>query len=144
MVESAPVNLLEAFTPDQLLRALVSRSLSHRHLEGAARFACRWKRKEDADSKTAFVEAIRGSDLRDQIREYIRSTNDESKIKAANSVIVVQVNGKVRAQFTAVAGIDEAEAKKKALELPELAKWLSVGAPKKVIYVQGKLVNIVV
>lgn len=72
-------------------------------------------------------------------------------VQAESHTIVVQVNGKVRGQFSvAAAEITDAEAiKTQAQNLPELQKWLvdAKGAatqPKKVIYVPGKLVSVVV
>jgi hypothetical protein len=61
MVEMAPAFLLQSFTTDQLLHALRSQDLSHQHLQGAARFLCRWARKEEAESKKAFAKATGGT-----------------------------------------------------------------------------------
>ncbi len=58
--------------------------------------------------------------------------------------IAVQVNGKLRGTFTALADISEDEAKKTALASANIKKWLENKEPKKVIYVKGKLVSIVV
>ena len=58
--------------------------------------------------------------------------------------IVVQINGKVRDRFEAPATITEAEAKEKALATEGAQKYMNGQAPKKVLYVPGKLVNIVV
>lgn len=69
---------------------------------------------------------------------------DEAKLVDSRVTIVVQVNGKVRAQFEAEAGITEAEAVSQAKELPEMKKWLSGVEVKKVIFVPKKLVNFVV
>jgi leucyl-tRNA synthetase len=56
----------------------------------------------------------------------------------------VQINGKVRDRFEAPATITEAEAKEKALATEGAQKHMNGQAPKKVLYVPGKLVNIVV
>jgi leucyl-tRNA synthetase len=56
----------------------------------------------------------------------------------------VQVNGKVRSEFSAATDMSEEEAVKRAQELPEVRKWTEGKEVKKVIYVKGKLVNIVV
>jgi leucyl-tRNA synthetase len=69
---------------------------------------------------------------------------DESKIKEESAVIVVQINGKVRASFEAEQGISEKEAKEKAVSLPEIAKWLEGKEIKKVIFVPNKIINFVV
>jgi leucyl-tRNA synthetase len=58
--------------------------------------------------------------------------------------LVVQVNGKVRDRLTVPAGISEAEARRMALESEAVRKVLAGKAPRQVIVVPGKLVNIVV
>lgn len=58
--------------------------------------------------------------------------------------IVVQINGKVRDRFEAPAGITEAEATEKALATEGAKKYMNGQAPRKVLYVPGRLVNIVV
>jgi leucyl-tRNA synthetase len=58
--------------------------------------------------------------------------------------IVVQVNGKVRDRFEAPADINEEDAKTRALATPGAQKHLDGRQPLKVIYVPGRLVNIVV
>jgi leucyl-tRNA synthetase len=58
--------------------------------------------------------------------------------------LVIQINGKVRDKFQADAEISEEEAEKKALESDKIQKYLAGKEPKKVIYVKGKLVNIVI
>ena len=58
--------------------------------------------------------------------------------------IVVQVNGKVRDRFEAPATITEAEAKQKALATDGAKRNMDGKSPKKVLYVPGRLVNIVV
>ncbi|MFH0804449.1 MAG: class I tRNA ligase family protein, partial [Candidatus Zambryskibacteria bacterium] len=69
---------------------------------------------------------------------------DESKIKEESTIIVVQINGKVRAQFEAQAGMGEKEAKEKALSLPEVQKWFDGKETKKVIFVPNKVINFVI
>ncbi|MEK7200618.1 MAG: leucine--tRNA ligase [Patescibacteria group bacterium] len=69
---------------------------------------------------------------------------DESKIKEENVIIVVQINGKVRAQFEAETGISEKEAQEKALIMPDVQKWLDDKEIKKTIFVLNKIVNFVV
>jgi leucyl-tRNA synthetase len=54
------------------------------------------------------------------------------------------VNGKVRETITVSADISEEEAKKVALGNEKVQKWMEGKEPKKVIYVKGKLVSIVV
>jgi leucyl-tRNA synthetase len=58
--------------------------------------------------------------------------------------LVVQVNGKVRDRIQVPAGIDEARAKELALGSEAVRKHLGAKEPRRVIYVAGKLVNVVV
>ncbi|MBU0767291.1 leucine--tRNA ligase [Patescibacteria group bacterium] len=70
-------------------------------------------------------------------------TFDPKLIKTDTITIAVQVNGKVRGDFSAPVGISEADAIKTAKELPNVAKFIE-GDVKKEIYVKGKLVSLVV
>ena len=58
--------------------------------------------------------------------------------------LVVQVNGKVRGKVEVPADIDEPEARRQALALPNVARAADGREPRRVIYVPGRLVNIVV
>lgn len=58
--------------------------------------------------------------------------------------LVLQINGKVRDMVEVSADIAEDEAKKVALESEKINKWLNGTESKKVVYVKGKLVNIVI
>lgn len=69
---------------------------------------------------------------------------DESLVKDDEITLVIQVNGKVRGDITVSADITEEDVKKQALEIENVAKWLDGKEPKKVIYVKGKLVSVVV
>jgi len=69
---------------------------------------------------------------------------DESKIKDDVITLAVQVNGKLRDTLEVDAEISDSDAKAKALESDKVKKWLDGNEPKKVIYVKGKLVSIVV
>jgi leucyl-tRNA synthetase len=69
---------------------------------------------------------------------------DEALAAEETLTIVVQVNGKVRDRFEAPADIGEEEAKAQALATPGAQKHLDGKRPFKVIYVPGRLVNIVV
>jgi leucyl-tRNA synthetase len=59
-------------------------------------------------------------------------------------VIPVQVNGKLRARLEVAAGTPEDEIRRQALAAPAVQKYLAGRADPKVIYVPGRLVNIVV
>ncbi|MCR4934439.1 MAG: leucine--tRNA ligase [Lachnospiraceae bacterium] len=71
-------------------------------------------------------------------------TYDEALIKEDTVEIGVQVNGKVRGTVTLSADEDQAEALKKAKEVPSVANFLEGKTVVKEIYVKGKIVNIVV
>jgi leucyl-tRNA synthetase len=60
------------------------------------------------------------------------------------AVIVVQINGKIRDRFEAPLDFPEKELEAKALGLPKVVAALGGKAPRKVIAVRNKLVNIVV
>jgi leucyl-tRNA synthetase len=65
---------------------------------------------------------------------------------AADEVItlVLQVNGKVRGRISMPVGLTEEDARNAALQDESVLRHLQGQAPRKVIYVAGKLVNIVV
>ena len=65
-------------------------------------------------------------------------------VKESEITLAVQVNGKVRDELTVAADIAEGDVKKLALASAKVQKWLEGREPKKVIYVKGKLVSIVV
>jgi leucyl-tRNA synthetase len=69
---------------------------------------------------------------------------DEQLAKEDVLELVVQVNGKVRDKIKTKVGVSEGDAKKIALESEQVVRWLEGKEPKKVIYVKGKLVSIVV
>jgi leucyl-tRNA synthetase len=69
---------------------------------------------------------------------------DEEAAAEEMITLVIQVNGKVRDRVTMPADVDEATAKQTALGSPAVQKFLQGKAPRKVIYVPGRLVNIVV
>jgi leucyl-tRNA synthetase len=58
--------------------------------------------------------------------------------------VIVQVNGKLRAKLTVAADASEDDVKQEALNEPNVVKFLENKQPAKVIYVPGRLVNIVV
>jgi leucyl-tRNA synthetase len=65
-------------------------------------------------------------------------------IKEKEIELVVQVNGKIRDKIQTPANISEADAKKIALESEKVQKWFEGKTPRKVIFVKGKLVSIVI
>ncbi|RME76749.1 MAG: leucine--tRNA ligase [Chloroflexi bacterium] len=71
-------------------------------------------------------------------------TWDEEIAKEDVIEIAVQVNGKVRDKLTLPAEVDAETARSQALAAPGVQKYLAGKTPVKVIYVPGRLVNIVV
>jgi leucyl-tRNA synthetase len=69
---------------------------------------------------------------------------DKAATKEEEITLIVQVNGKLRDRLTVPANISEEEARQAALDSENVAKYLEGKTPKKVIYVPGRLVNIVV
>ncbi len=69
---------------------------------------------------------------------------DEQYLTIDNVTIAIQVNGKLRGTIDVAVDVDEEEVKQLALKQENVAKWLEGKEPKKVIYVKGKLVSIVI
>ncbi|MFH1255244.1 MAG: leucine--tRNA ligase [bacterium] len=68
---------------------------------------------------------------------------DKNLIKDETINLVVQVNGKLRDNLEVSADISEEEAKKNAMESEKIKKWIDGKEILKVIFVKGRLVNIV-
>ena len=68
---------------------------------------------------------------------------DEALIVEDTITIAVQVNGKLRGEIAVGKDTDAEEIKAKALAHENVAKFVP-GEPKKVIYVPGRLVSVVV
>ena len=69
---------------------------------------------------------------------------DPDLIKEEEIELVIQINGKVRDKIKVPADISEEEAQKLALESEKIKKWLAGQKPRRIIFVPGKLFNIVV
>ncbi|MGR3501945.1 leucine--tRNA ligase [Pseudaestuariivita sp.] len=69
---------------------------------------------------------------------------DEAKLTEDSVTLPIQINGKRRAEISVPADMDKAEVEKIALAHEAVAKALGGGAPKKVIVVPGRIVNVVV
>jgi len=69
---------------------------------------------------------------------------DEEMTQDETVTLVVQVNGKVRERIEVPANITENEVRKVALENPRVASFMGESTIQKVIYVPGRLINIVV
>jgi leucyl-tRNA synthetase len=65
-------------------------------------------------------------------------------IKDEKINLVIQVNSKVRETIEVDAEIGEEEAKKTALDSEKIKKWLEGKEVVKVVFVKGKLINIVI
>lgn len=71
-------------------------------------------------------------------------TWDEALLVADTMTIIVQVNGKVRAKLQVASDSNEEAVKEAALAEQNVVKFLESKEPTKVIYIPGRLVNIVV
>ncbi len=69
---------------------------------------------------------------------------DASKLVASTITIVVQVNGKHRGELEVPAGITEAELKVLAPQNPKVIPHVAGKEIKRVIYVKGRLINLLV
>src|SRR5688500_4275250 len=58
--------------------------------------------------------------------------------------VVIQVNGKVRDRLLLPVDLPEDEARERVMERPKVADAIAEREPRKVIYVPGRLLNIVV
>jgi leucyl-tRNA synthetase len=68
---------------------------------------------------------------------------DEAAAKEDEITVVVQINGKVRDRVTVPADVDDEVVKQAALATDGARKFINGSQPKQVIYVKGRLVNIV-
>jgi leucyl-tRNA synthetase len=71
-------------------------------------------------------------------------TYDEAALKVEKVLLVVQINGTVRAKIEAPAGLNEDQAKEIALKDDKIQKQVEGKSVKKVIYVSNKLLNLVI
>ena len=69
---------------------------------------------------------------------------DEKYLKSDTMTIIVQVNGKLRAKLELPSGMDKQGVEAAALADENVQKFTNNKPPKKMVYVPGKLVNIVV
>jgi leucyl-tRNA synthetase len=69
---------------------------------------------------------------------------DEALTQDETFTLVVQVNGKVRERIEVAAGTGEREIRMLALNNPRVASFIGEATVQKVIYVPGRLINIVV
>ena len=69
---------------------------------------------------------------------------DPALVKDEKIQLVIQINGKLRDTIEVNADISEIEAKKIAQESLKIKKWLEGKEIIKIIFVKGKLINIVI
>jgi leucyl-tRNA synthetase len=69
---------------------------------------------------------------------------DEEAAKQEEITLVLQVNGRVRDRLTVPADVGEEEAKQAALENASVQRFMEGKPPRQVIYIKGRLVNVVV
>jgi len=69
---------------------------------------------------------------------------DESALKKEEALVVVQINGKVRGRISVSLDMPQAEVERIALEDKKVAEWLVGKSIKKMVYVQNKILNVVV
>ena len=69
---------------------------------------------------------------------------DESKLESDMVTVIIQVNSKNRAEVLVVRDITEEEITAFALSLERVQAALAGVTPKKIIYVKGRLINIVI
>ena len=80
---------------------------------------------------------------RDRVADAPWPAADAAIAQAEEIVVVVQVDGKLRARLILPAGAGEEAMRAAALADARVARWLDGKAPRKVLVVPGKLVNIV-
>jgi leucyl-tRNA synthetase len=68
---------------------------------------------------------------------------DEEALRQEFMTIVVQVNGRVRDQLEVSSDASEEEIRQRALAAEKVQRFVAGQAVRKVIYVPGKLVNVV-
>ncbi|MFN0175345.1 MAG: leucine--tRNA ligase [Saprospiraceae bacterium] len=68
----------------------------------------------------------------------------EAHLKTDTVNYPIQINGKLRANIELPADITAQEAEKATLELELVQKWLEGNTPKKVVFVPGRMINLVV
>jgi leucyl-tRNA synthetase len=69
---------------------------------------------------------------------------DPRLVKEEKIILIVQVNGKVRDRIESRADLSKKEALSLALSSKKVQKWIEGKKPKKVIFVKGKLINLVI
>ena len=68
---------------------------------------------------------------------------DESYLKSDTYVFPIQINGKLRATIELPTDISAADAEAAALQLEQVQKWMEGKPAKKVVFVPGRMINVV-
>jgi leucyl-tRNA synthetase len=71
-------------------------------------------------------------------------THNEEKLMVSTITLAIQINGKVRDEITCEKGTTEGVLKEKVLDMEGVKKWIEGKEIKKFIYVENKLISIVV
>jgi leucyl-tRNA synthetase len=82
-------------------------------------------------------------DGKTQVEDVLWPQVDQAALVEDEKLIVVQVNGKVRAKITIAANLAQPEVEKLALAQEHVNKFVEGNTIRKIIYVPGRLVNIV-
>jgi leucyl-tRNA synthetase len=82
--------------------------------------------------------------IKNSIHSQLWPKYDPKLIKEEMITLVIQVNGKVRDKIEVEATISEEKAKELAISREKIKKWIEGKEIKKVVFVPGKLINIVV
>ena len=69
---------------------------------------------------------------------------DPQKVIDDMVTLGIQVNGKVRAEITIQKDAVEEDVKKQVMTISEVQKWIAGGEVKKIIYIPGKIISIVI
>ena len=83
-------------------------------------------------------------DVKNSIHNQSWLKYDSKLIKEEKTFLVIQINGKVRDKIEVEADISEKKAKELALSQEKIKKWIMGKEIKKVIFIPGKLINLVV
>ena len=85
-----------------------------------------------------------GIGKKDSILKVDWPSYDEAALKKEEALVVVQINGKLRGRISVPVNIQQAEVEKIALSDSKVSEWLAGKSIKKVVYVQNKILNVVV
>jgi len=69
---------------------------------------------------------------------------DENQIKDEKNIIPIQINGKLRARIEIGIGATQEQVEQMALDCEDVKKWIKGKQIKKVIYVKGKMLSIII